>query len=47
MNVLSDVLKLTVNKKYKGTIDTDELGLQMKDSDLVLPCGIYARWENK
>ena len=47
MNVLSDVLKLTVNKKFKGTIDADEVGLPMKDSDLVLPCGIYARWESK
>jgi len=46
MNVLGDVLKLTVNKKYKGTIECDELGIPMKDSDLVLPCGIYARWDN-
>lgn len=45
MNVLSDILKLTVNKKYKGSIECDEVGLQMKDSDLVLPCGIFARWE--
>ncbi len=45
MNVLSDVLKLTVNKKYPGNIECDELGIQMKDSDLILPCGIYARWE--
>lgn len=47
MNVLSDILKLTVNKKFKGIIDADEVGLPMKGSDLVLPCGIYARWENK
>ncbi len=47
MNVLSDILKLTVNKKFAGTIDADEVGLPMKDSDLVLPCGIYARWESK
>ena len=47
MNVLADVLKLTVEKQYHGYIDTDELGLPMKDSNLVLPCGIYARWEKE
>ena len=45
MNVLKDVLQLTVNQKYKGYIDCDEVGIPMKNSDLVLPCGIYARWE--
>lgn len=45
MSVLSDVLKLTVAKKYHGYIDCDEVGIKMKDSELVLPCGIYARWE--
>ena len=45
MNVLSNVLKLTVSKKYEGFIDCDEVGIKMKDSDLVLPCGIFARWE--
>lgn len=45
MNVLADILKLTVNKKYKGNIECDELGIPMKDSNLVLPCGIYARWD--
>lgn len=47
MNVLVDILKLTVNKKHKGFIDADELGIPMKDSDLILPCGIYARWEKE
>ena len=45
MNVLADVLKLTVVKKYNGYIDCDEVGIPMKDSNLVLPCGIYARLE--
>lgn len=47
MNVLADVLKLTVSKKYDGYIDVDEIGIPMKDSDLILPCGIYARWESE
>lgn len=45
MNVLADILKLTVDKKIKGYITADEVGLPMKDSELVLPCGIFARWE--
>lgn len=47
MTVLKNVLSLTVNKKYSGYIDTDEVGIQMEDSELVLPCGIYARWEKE
>ena len=43
--VLENLLYLNINNKYKGTISSDELGLPMKDSKLILPCGIYARWE--
>lgn len=46
MTVLENILYLTVNKKHKGIISSDEIGLPMKDSELILPCGIYARWEN-
>ncbi len=45
MTVLENILRLTVNKKKEGIISSDELGLKMKDSELILPCGIYARWE--
>lgn len=45
MTVLSDILKLTVNEHTKGYISADEVGLPMKDSELILPCGIFARWE--
>ena len=31
--------------KYKGTITSGEVGLPLKNSDIVLPCGIYGRWE--
>lgn len=44
--VLSNILKLNMNKKYKGKITSGEIGLPMKDSELILPCGIYGRWEN-
>jgi len=47
MSVLENILNLTVNKKIKGTISSDELGIKEENSEIVLPCGIYARWENK
>ena len=45
--VLENVLLLTVNKKVNGKITSGEIGLPMTDSNLVLPCGIYGRWENE
>ncbi len=47
MNVLADILKLTVKAKFGGEISCDEVGLAMKDSELILPCGIFARWEKE
>jgi len=41
--ILANVLKLTIKKK--GKVTSGEIGLPMKDSQLVLPCGIYGRWE--
>ena len=43
--ILENILELTVNKKYKGTISSDELGIKEENRGLILPCGIYARWE--
>ena len=46
--VLENVLKSTILKKYKdGLIECDEIGLPINNSNLVLPCGIYGRWESK
>lgn len=44
--VLGNLLKLNL-RKYKGTISSGEIGLPMSNSELVLPCGIYGRWESK
>ena len=33
-------------KQYKGKIYGGEIGLPMQNSDLILPCGIFGRWEN-
>ena len=43
--VLEDILGLTVGKKYKGKLESGEIGIPMVESKLVLPCGIYGRWE--
>ncbi len=45
--ILENILNLTVGKKYKGIISSDELGIRMENSNLILPCGIYGRWENE
>lgn len=44
--VLENILKLTVEKKYRGKLSSGEIGLPMTDSKLILPCGIYGRWES-
>ena len=42
--VLSNILRLNL-KKYNGKISSGEIGLPMSNSNLILPCGIYGRWE--
>ena len=44
--VLYNILKLTVGAKYSGKIDNGEVGLQVRKNGLVLPCGIYGRWQS-
>ena len=41
--VLENILNLNI--KYKGKLSNGEIGLPMTNSKLVLPCGIYGRWE--
>lgn len=47
MTVLENILRLTVGKKYDGFISSDELGIKTMDKNIILPCGIYARWEKE
>lgn len=42
--VLENILTLKLHKKY-GKLSSGEIGLPMKESNLILPCGIYGRWE--
>ena len=41
--VLADILQMAISKK--GTVTAGEIGLPMTGSSLVLPCGIFGRWE--
>lgn len=43
--VLENLLKLNMTKQAGGKFSSGEIGLPMKNSNLVLPCGIYGRWE--
>lgn len=47
MSVLENILALTVQKTYGGVITKDEIGIKKENSNIVLPCGIFARWEPK
>lgn len=44
--VLENILYININRK-DGKYSSGEIGLPMKDSNLILPCGIYGRWESK
>ena len=43
--VLYNILKTTLEPVYGGSIEAGEIGLPITDNNLVLPCGIYGRWE--
>lgn len=44
--VLENILKTTLLPLYpNGTVDAGEVALPIVQNDLVLPCGIYGRWQ--
>ena len=43
--VLNNLLTIHVEKKYPGIITCGEVGIPIKNNNLILPCGIYGRWE--
>ena len=45
--VLEDMLNLTLGKKYDGKVEVGEVGLKATNSNVILPCGIYGRFESK
>ena len=42
--VLENLLRINM-KNFQGNISSGEIGLPMSNSKIVLPCGIYGRWE--
>ena len=44
--VLENILRLEIPKEYNGNVESGEIGIPMKCSKLVLPCGIYGKWES-
>ena len=45
--VLANILNINISKKYRGKVTNGEIGLPMTNSSLILPCGIYGRWESE
>ena len=43
--VLENLLRITLQQKLQGEIYSDELGFKVENTNLVMPCGIFARWE--
>ena len=43
--VLENLLKLNF-KNYNGEISCGEVGIPIKENNLILPCGIYGRWSS-
>ncbi len=45
--VLDNILKMTLQKKFGGSILVDEVGLPVTNNSLKLPCGYSGRWQSK
>ncbi|NLP00401.1 MAG: SAM-dependent methyltransferase [Clostridiaceae bacterium] len=43
--VSANMLELCLKRKFGGKVNSGEIGLPVTDSDIVLPCGNYARWD--
>lgn len=43
--ILENLLSSTVKKEFNGKITSSEIGLPIKNQNMILPCGITCRWE--
>lgn len=43
--VIGNMLRLSLSKKFGGSVNADEVGLRASATGLVLPCGAAGRWE--
>ena len=44
--IISNLINLTVKKKFGGFVTNDEIALPISASGLYLPCGAATRWMN-
>ena len=47
MSVMENLLKIYIASKFDGYIYKDEIGIPMKNSNLILPCGVTTMWVYK
>ncbi len=45
--VLENILRINLDSRILGKFSNGEIGLPMNNSELILPCGIYGRWERE
>ena len=45
--VLANLLETSIKPYFDGIITCGEVGLPITSGDLILPCGIFGRWEKK
>lgn len=46
-SVLENIMKLKLVSTFpNGTIDSGEIGLPITSNNMILPCGIYGRWQS-
>lgn len=44
---MEKLLKTSILKEFpNGVVSVDEIGIPIENSSLVLPCGVYGRWES-
>lgn len=45
-SVLTYMISTEIVSKFGGKVQSEEIGLPVKDTGLVLPCGASGRWES-
>lgn len=46
--VIKNMLDITIQTRFDGVLKAGEVGIPIESKEgMVLPCGIYARWESK
>ena len=44
--MITKIINTSIDGKLKdGVVSTDEIGLKITKSNMILPCGVYGRWE--